>query len=108
MRKKIAACLGLLLLVLATTLLAAWFLPPAEPQMRVGMTVDEVHEVLGEPCGWDGASTYGYDIYSGPLGSHCFIAVNFGSGGRVDKWRVDPQPDTRPPWLDSVMKWAGW
>ena len=48
MRKKLTVCLGLVLAALLVTGLVAWFLPPAEPQLQVGMTDAEVETLLGQ------------------------------------------------------------
>jgi hypothetical protein len=47
MRKKVAIGLGLVFVVLAVTVLVCDRMGPAEPPLRVGMTADEVVDLLG-------------------------------------------------------------
>jgi hypothetical protein len=49
MRKKLAACLALVLLALVVTVLAAWWVPPAGPPLRVGMIRYEVDQAMNVP-----------------------------------------------------------
>ncbi len=110
MRKKLAVFLGLLLLVLVSTLLAVWFMPGAEPPLRVGMTEWEVEQEMGEGVNQINLGTHTYVWYKqGPdcLGRQQTVFVLYDKKA-VERWRVEPQPRTRPPWLDRTIKWAGW
>ncbi len=112
MRKKLAICLGLVLLALLVTVLVVWFMPPAEPPLRKGMTEPEVEAALGvKGClfGWGRDQSAG--IYSVPpdwLGNGGTVWVSFDEAGKVDHWEAKSLPHTRPPWLDKTMKYVGW
>ena len=49
MWNTLTLCLFLVLVVLLVTALAVWWMPPTEPPLRKGMSLDEVHQQLGEP-----------------------------------------------------------
>ncbi len=115
MRKKIAIGFRLIVVALVITVVVAWFMPPAEPPVRVGMNIAEVEHTLGKPskggrlhdrrliyppCKWY--------YYSEPdwLGNHLeFIIYTDHEEGEVIGWESQPLLRTRPP---SAMKWVGW
>ena len=46
MRKKLAVCLGLVLLAFLVTVAVMWWMPPDEPPLRLGMTDDELLKTM--------------------------------------------------------------
>ncbi len=117
MRKKIAVYLGLVLLALLGTVLVAWPLTPAEPELRQGMTGKDVWLILGYPTlsvghrfrEEDHSESVRFDevhYERGPdwLGNTAAVEVQFDREHRVSDWRTTPLPRTRPPWLDQAIK----
>ncbi len=110
MRKKLTLCLGLVLLALLVTGLVAWFLPPAEPPLRVGMTEEEVDEVM-EKSGYFQADVWGttYDTLETDRLGYCqSVVVTYDKDGQLKQWRVDSVNHVQSPLLDRAMKWVGW
>jgi hypothetical protein len=112
MKKKLAACLALVLLALVVTVLAARRMTPAEVPLRVGMTREEVRQVFGDNCpklGFDCGKTASFVYFPGPgrFGDCHSVVVDY-DNGLVTSWEITRPPPTRPPWLDRVMKWVGW
>jgi hypothetical protein len=111
MLKKLAVYLGLLLAPLVAVLVV-WSMPPAEAQLRVGMTNKEVVALLGEPKDrWMSEHNYeSQDVfYHEPdwFGDQQVILVNYNCD-RVTEWTIIHCPRTCPPWLDRAIKWGGW
>ena len=105
MRKKIVVYLGMVLLALLVTVLAAWSVPPSEPKLRVGMSQAEVNQAMGGfPEGPVYATTYIYRCRPGWLGDTDFVFVEFDAENTLVWWFTAEPTCTRPPWLD----WAGW
>jgi hypothetical protein len=136
MRKKLTIYLGLVLLALLVTVLLAWFMPQAEPPLRKGMTEPDVEAALGVKGSLIGLGRHQSTgehsvptdrlgnglttrrgvtklkgVYSVPpdwLGNGATVWVSFDEAGQADHWEVQSLPRTRPPWLDTALKWAGW
>ncbi len=125
MKKKIVACLGLVLLAFLVTVAVMWWMPPDEPPLRLGMTDDELLNTMGEPTYtsktniWrednrpllrDIKDLYTYHFERGPdwLGSKYDVQVDTNFDGYVTGWQTKPLPRSRPPWLNTAMKWLGW
>jgi uncharacterized protein (DUF58 family) len=120
MRKKLAVWVGLVFLVLVVASFVVWYLPPAEPPLRVGMTDAEVSRVLGEPNGSVGYVHFGKPPYPRVQRSNYYtetgyvfgnrqtVEVYFDDEERVTTWEVKPLPRSRPPWLDTALKGIGW
>jgi hypothetical protein len=125
MRRKLATCLGLILLALVVAVLAAWWLPPAEPPLRVGMTEKEVDAVLApktsssEPCRdcrpFRLPASYAKVYWPGWAdwrGHYQTVRVWFDNDGRAVEWKIENGSGARPSWLDrqdrAIKKWAGW
>jgi hypothetical protein len=114
MRKKFGVGFGLVAVVLAIVVppFVALSLRPYEPPVRLGMTDEEVIEALGEPDKahyfhlWPNL-TRSYHIGPDFVGNHKWIMIH-SEHGSVTKIRVDHEPRTRPPWLDTALKWVGW
>jgi hypothetical protein len=121
MRKNIAVGVGLVSVV------AALVAPPfvsvtvrssLGPPLRVGMTEDEVHGLLGRcncPSSYMMSRDFGHPgtpTFYGPnpdwAGNQRHIGVWFDNEHRVTAWEVQCLPRTCPPWLDAVWEWAGW
>jgi hypothetical protein len=97
--------------VLAVTVVVCDQMPPAEPPLRVGMTGDEVFDLLR--IGISGSGTmhsWETDFISEPdwLGNRTWIEVEFDGENRVVWWNTEPMHRTRPPWLDRALKAVGW
>src|SRR5438270_2744821 len=114
MWRKIAAGFALILLALLVTVLAAWWLPVAEPPLRVGMTEEEVSRVLDPPVNplqiCDVSifeDVRGYSTKADWLGRRRHVCVWFTDQSLVERWEVESPPPSRLPWLDRAMKWAG-
>ena len=119
MKKKLAIALGFILLALVVTALVVVMLPPAEPPLRVGMTVDEATQITGVdflliPEGSSFSPAFyvsGYNTESDWLGNRLYVDLRF--CGEEQGWtivQIDTKrlPRSRPPWLDRAMKRAGW
>jgi hypothetical protein len=127
MRNRIAVGLGLVAVILAIAgrPFVALNLRPYEPQLRVGMSQQEAFQVRGkwsdlmipEYSGWE----YYWCVYESEpdwLGNRYRVDVRFDTPWttknqkdkywKVNRWKVQPLPRTRPPWLDTAMKWVGW
>jgi hypothetical protein len=105
MRRKIAVGAGLVAVVLTVTVLVCDRMAPAQPPLRVGMTGDEVFDLLG--IGISGTMhSWETDFISEPdwLGNRTWIEVEFDGENRVVRWNTEPMHRTRPPWLDLALK----
>jgi len=61
----------------------------------------------GFPLSSDNDSHYFSDIDL--FGRHHEVVIYMKSDYKtVDRWEVRLLPRTRPPWLDTAMKWVGW
>jgi hypothetical protein len=47
---------------------------------------------------------YGPDSF----GNSHYLTVVVEDKGKVKSWEIRPRPRTRPPWLDTALKWVGW
>jgi hypothetical protein len=115
MRKKIAAGIGLVAVVLVVTVLICDRLGKGESRLRlrVGMKVlEEMIEENGNPNDlyWDsdGNIHVSYDSEPDFLGNRQTTDVIWEQPGIVVSWTVKPLPRARPPWLDGVLKAVGW
>lgn len=121
MWKKFVVFLSLVMLMLLVTALVAGFLLPPEPELRRGMSGEEVVLILGYPTlsvghrfrGEGNSESVRFDeihYESEPdwVGNFSAVEVYFDRENRVDSWRTQPLPRTRPPWLDRAMKAVGW
>ena len=102
---------GLVVVVLAVTVLVCDRMEPTEPPLRVGMTADEVEQLLGKPSATAGGLMSHISLYDKQedwLGSSRSIQVHFDSNGYVVDWTVRSFSRTRPPWLDRALKAVGW
>lgn len=114
MRKVINSGLALTLMALVP-FLVGWCLPTSKPHLAVGMTVEEVDNVLDSYSKKNrGVTIWGLtriDDFSycsvDALGNQSYISVTF-RDGTLDQWEAIPCPRTRPPWLDSAVKAIGW
>ena len=112
MRKKIAVSVGLVVVALLVTILVAWLMPqpPTEPQLRVGMTWEEVEREVGcKPFLCEGGLYSQNVVYVSEdvMGNGQSTLVHY-SDGHVTEWEPRRFHSTRPPWLDKAMKRAGW
>lgn len=116
MRKKLAVVVGLVAVVLAVTVppLAVSLLRPTDPPLRVGMTQEEVHQVFGErcprvniSCGMGKIATEAYMLEPGRFGNCESIYVYY-DDGRVIEWKNNRKANSRPSWLDRMLKAVGW
>ncbi len=98
MRKKLAIALGLIVVV-AGLFLAEWWTGPREPQLRVGMTEQDVATVLSDyyACSRSGRPGYlpRHNTYTfiGPanlLGRSLVVRVVFIDKGQVQSWSAEP------------------
>ncbi len=109
MRRRIAACLGLVLVVLLVTGLVVWFTPP----LRVGRTEQEVIANMGQPAfrsvrDEDGDYLVYFPVETDWLGNQHYTVVLFDRSGHVAEWSTNWNlPRTHPPWLDGAWKWIG-
>ncbi len=120
MRLKLASYPGLALLAAVVTSLVAWRMPPDEPPLRVGMSVDEVGREMEDKDPFrifttlmfdrEDECNYMQEFIQGPniFGNRRRVTVRFDDSSRVIDWQTEPLPRTRPPWLDRTLRWAGW
>jgi|SRR5579862_753438 len=108
MRKKIAACIGVIALIVAAMLAFYWTTPPAVP-LRVGMTGEEVDHALGQPNHSKERSPTSdgllYGLKPDWLAEGENVAVLFddkGDKGRVIRWEKCPSGHYhRRSWWES-------
>ncbi len=111
MRKKIAVGVGLVVVVLAVTVVVCDRLTPTEPQLRVGMTKQEVVKLLGHESLGQGEGEFTQDwflIHADWRGNQQVVIVSYDRQALVTNWTINPRPRTAPPWLDRAAKVVGW
>ncbi len=121
--KRIAIGVGMVAVMLAIVgpPFVAFSVRPYEAPLRVGMTPQEVEEIIGLPTIYLGATlgvSPGDHYYIGPdcFGNDLEVIVHFKTGDqrsspddrKVVSWEVKRLSRTRPPWLDKALKWVGW
>ena len=108
MRKKIAVGVGQIVLVLAIAVAVCDRLPQAEPPLWVGMTADEVTDLLGDPDVTAGTLHSSWMIFFGDtdwLGNRQWTYVTLDASNHVLEWATQRDSRTRPPWLNDALMW---
>jgi hypothetical protein len=111
MRKMIAIGVGLLAVGLAVAVVVCDRTQPAEPPLRVGMTLEEVERATGISSLWITDIWDPHVEYiQGPdwLGNRQLVTVHFGEHLCVTKWEAKPLPRARPSWLEQTLNAVGW
>jgi len=113
MRKHLAIGVGLVAVTLAIVgpPFVALSVRPFEPPLRVGMTRREAIDVLKQqgrgPTIFEVRQTR---VFMKPdcLGGQCEAVLYFNwNEDCLTKWEIAHLLRTRPPWLDTALKWVG-
>jgi hypothetical protein len=119
-RKKLAIGIGLVLVLLTVALVVVALIPTAEPPLRVGMTTQEVGDVMDSPgirdrqresfvTRVDGKTTKNTFVEASDwLGNRTAIEVCYDRDHRVESWHRISMARVRPRWVMVTMKCLGW
>jgi hypothetical protein len=120
MRKKRVIGIVLVVILVTVSLFLIGITPTVEPPLRVGMSPQEVNDIMDSPgirerqresfvTKLDANTTKQTFVEASDwLGNRTAIEVYYDRDNRVESWNRISMPKVRPRWVWVTMKFLGW